>query len=295
MPSLFAAVLATVPCHRQCRCRRCRRCWWWQTRPTDCCRPPPPPSLSCCRARFRCSTGFSICDHSCWRRRCHCRCRPAAMQCFSVAPFSVWGHSHWCRCCHRHCCLAAAQAITVAPISLWDCTCQCRRCCRQHQRQRQCHRLSDIFLLQDLNRAAGRCRGQLIIVATKPYLPLPPPILLSSLSCLKRLSFLAISGPPLLPPFLVCGRHHDCCIIAICSQCFLTSWNVATGNTVGNLATTKTGNTVTCHCTAASCQEAPPGAWEMGGYLTAGAEANHSHVYYRWTVHPSAHYQFPHT
>ena len=68
-----------------------------------------------------------------------------------------------------------------------------------------------------------------------------------------------------------------------------------TGTTIGNLAATKTGDIVTCHHAAASHRESPPGAGETGFYLTAGAEANHSHVYYRWTVYPSANYQFPHT
>jgi hypothetical protein len=45
----------------------------------------------------------------------------------------------------------------------------------------------------------------------------------------------------------------------------------------------KTGNTVTCHHAAASRQESPPGTWEVGFNLTAGDEANHSHVCYRWT------------
>ena len=62
----------------------------------------------------------------------------------------------------------------------------------------------------------------------------------------------------------------DCCVIAICSQCFVT-----TGDTVVNPAATKTGNTVTCHSAAAYRREAPPGAWEVGVYLTAGAEVNH--------------------
>jgi hypothetical protein len=54
----------------------------------------------------------------------------------------------------------------------------------------------------------------------------------------------------------------DCCVIAICSQCF-----VATGDTVGNPAATKTGDTVTCHCAVASCREAPPESWEVGVYF----------------------------
>ncbi len=41
----------------------------------------------------------------------------------------------------------------------------------------------------------------------KYWIPNMPPISSSSLSCLLQLSFLAISGPPLLMPFLVCGRH----------------------------------------------------------------------------------------
>ena len=55
--------------------------------------------------------------------------------------------------------------------------------------------------------AAGCCRRQPISVATTPSMPLPPPISLSSLSCLRQPSFLAISGTPLLPLFLVCDRH----------------------------------------------------------------------------------------
>ena len=47
------------------------------------------------------------------------------------------------------------------------------------------------------------------------------------------------------------------------------------GDTVGNLNATKTGDTVTCHRTAASRQEAPLGAWKVGVYLTAGANVNH--------------------
>jgi hypothetical protein len=83
---------------------------------------------------------------------------------------------------------------------------------------------------------------------------------------------------PLQPSF-ACPPSYlnlvDCCVIAIFSQCFLTSQNVPTGNTVGNPAAIKTGNTVTCHCTAASPQKAPPGALGGGGgYLTAGAKVN---------------------
>ena len=37
----------------------------------------------------------------------------------------------------------------------------------------------------------------------------------------------------------------------------------------------KTGDTVTCHRALASRREAPPGAWEAGVYVTAGAEVNH--------------------
>ena len=54
----------------------------------------------------------------------------------------------------------------------------------------------------------------------------------------------------------------DCCVIAICSQCF-----VATGDTVGNPAATKKGDTVTCHCAVASRQEALPESWEVGVYF----------------------------
>jgi hypothetical protein len=75
--------------------------------------------------------------------------------------------------------------------------------------------LLDVFLLRDLNCAAGcHCR-QPIIVATKLSSSLTPPILLSSLSCLLQPSFLAISGPPLLPPVLVCGRH-PCHLSLLC-------------------------------------------------------------------------------
>ena len=62
----------------------------------------------------------------------------------------------------------------------------------------------------------------------------------------------------------------DCCVTVICSQGF-----AATGDTIGNPAATKTGDTITCHRAAASRREAPPGAWEAGVYLTAGAEVNH--------------------
>lgn len=55
------------------------------------------------------------------------------------------------------------------------------------------------------------------------------------------------------------------------------------GDTVGNLtAPTKKGDTVTCHRTAASRQEAPLGAWEVGVYLTDGADVNHKMS--RWVV-----------
>ena len=69
------------------------------------------------------------------------------------------------------------------------------------------HRLSDAFLLGDLIRITGRHCRQPIMFATKPPLPPPSPVLSSSLSCLSQPSHLAISGPPSLPPFLVCGRH----------------------------------------------------------------------------------------
>jgi hypothetical protein len=46
------------------------------------------------------------------------------------------------------------------------------------------------------------------------------------------------------------------------------------GNTIGNPAAMKSGNTVTCHCAAASRQEALPGVWGGGVYLTAGAKVN---------------------
>jgi hypothetical protein len=156
-----------------------------------------------------------------------------------------------------------------------------------------------------------------IIIAT-PLL-LPPIAAAPANSCCRLLSaaaILAISGPPLLLPFLICGRnlyhllsaitaplvsatnphlrqslvasiltshplvppalacrcHHlfssspislrplqfafacppsyinlvDCHIIAIFSQCFVSSQNVTMGDTIGNPTTTKTGNTVTC-------------------------------------------------
>ena len=51
----------------------------------------------------------------------------------------------------------------------------------------------EVFLLRDLNRAAGRRRRQPIIVAFKPSFPPPPPISLLSLSCLLQPSFLAIA------------------------------------------------------------------------------------------------------
>jgi hypothetical protein len=66
-------------------------------------------------------------------------------------------------------------------------------------------------------------------------------------------------------------------IAIICSQCF-----VETGDTVGNPAATKTGDTVTCHRAATSRREALPGAWEAGVYLTAGAEANHQSLHGRY-------------
>jgi hypothetical protein len=66
-------------------------------------------------------------------------------------------------------------------------------------------------------------------------------------------------------------------IAIICSQCF-----VVTGDTVGNPAATKTGNTVTCHRAATSRREALPGAWEAGVYPTAGAEANHQSLHGRY-------------
>ena len=53
--------------------------------------------------------------------------------------------------------------------------------------------LSDVFLLGDLNRAAGRHCHQPIIVATKLSSPPLPPISLLSLSCLLQPSFLAIA------------------------------------------------------------------------------------------------------
>ena len=94
-----------------------------------------------------------------------------------------------------------------------------------------------------------------IIVAIKPSSPPPPPILTLPLSCLRQSAVTA-----------------NCCdiAIAICSQCF-----VETGDTVGNPAATTTGDTITCHHAVASRREAPPGAWEAGVYLTAGAEVNH--------------------
>ena len=47
------------------------------------------------------------------------------------------------------------------------------------------------------------------------------------------------------------------------------------GDTIGNFTATKTCDTITCHRTAASRQEAPLGAREVGVYLTAGANVNH--------------------
>jgi hypothetical protein len=60
-----------------------------------------------------------------------------------------------------------------------------------------------------------------------------------------------------------------------------------TGDTVGNPAATKTGDTVTCHRAAISRREALPGAWEAGVYLTAGAEANHQSLHGQYVGTPS--------
>ena len=97
--------------------------------------------------------------------------------------------------------------IAVTPSRHHASICFCALLWSGSQRWWQCHCLSDIFLLQDLNCAAGRRCRQPIIGATKPPLPPSPPILSLSLSCLLQPFFFVISGPPLLPPFLVCGRH----------------------------------------------------------------------------------------
>jgi hypothetical protein len=69
-------------------------------------------------------------------------------------------------------------------------------------------------------------------------------------------------------------RASFCCFVCvvisrniaiICSQCF-----VAMGDSVGNPAATKTGDTVTCHCATTSRREALPGAWEVGVILLLG-------------------------
>ena len=59
------------------------------------------------------------------------------------------------------------------------------------------------------------------------------------------------------------------------------------GDTVGNPAATKTGDTVTCHRTATSRREALPGVWEAGVYLTDGAVANHQSLHWWYVGTPS--------
>ena len=210
MPLLFAAAPAIVPCLSvsalacRCCCRRCCRRRWMRL--TDSCRrcrrrrhPPAAQAFAV--------APFSVWDRSCCCRRCHCHSHPAATRAFAVVPFFVWDRSCCCRrCrCQRH--PAAVRAFSATPFFVRDCSRHCRCCRHQRQQLRRCHRLLDIFLLLDLNRAAGSRRHQPIIVTPKLSLPPPPPISSLSLSCLWQPSFLAISGLPLLLPFLVCGRH----------------------------------------------------------------------------------------
>jgi hypothetical protein len=200
-----------------------------------------------------------------------------------------------------------APALVPCPSASALACCRCRRCRPRRLRTRpaDCRRPpppspsrlpppSELSLscrsqfgiaVVDAAAAAAAANGDqippLISRSRRPANPLPAAVVAAAapdgggrarqiVGVRRRRRFLSAADTIVISRNLV-----DCCVKAICSQCF-----VATGDTVGNPAATKTGDTNTCHraAAAASRREAPPGAWEVGVYFNCFGRGEPSNI-----------------